>query len=243
MGVRVVLTTAKGSFSGLEQLLRDRGFEVTACPLLAFREPADWSPVDALLRGWGNVPAVALTSPRAACALMDRARRLDVPLAPGPALWAGGPATKAALGDTLGSVRTAGESGMAGGTALGRAMIEAGVSGHVVFACGEPHLDDFPRILRASGVAVDEVTCYRSVLATSDTASEAINGAQVVVVGSPRVAALLAGVRRPEPAVHLLAVGPTTGDAARESGWAPSAVAGEPSTPCVADAVQVAIDE
>jgi uroporphyrinogen-III synthase len=122
-------------------------------------------------------------------------------------------------------------------------MIEAGVSGHVVFACGEPHLDDFPRILRASGVAVDEVTCYRSVLATSDTASEAINGAQVVVVGSPRVAALLAGVRRPEPTVHLLAVGPTTGDAARESGWAPSAVAGEPSTPCVADAVQAAIDE
>lgn len=243
MGVRVVLTTAKGSFSGLEQLLRDRGFEVTACPLLAFGDPADWSPVDALLRGWHHVPVVALTSPRAACALMDRARRLDVPLAPGPALWAGGPATKAALGDSLGSVRTAGESGMAGGRALGRAMIEAGVSGHVVFACGEPHLDDLSSLLRASGVAVDEVTCYRSVLATPATASEALGGTAVVVVGSPRVAALLARVRPPESAVHLVAVGPTTGDAARESGWAPSAVAAEPSTPSVADAVQAAIDE
>ena len=35
----------------------------------------------------------------------------------------------------------------------------------------------------------------------------------------------------------------STGDAARESGWAPSAVADEPSTPWVADAVQAAIDE
>jgi len=242
MRARVVLTTANGSFSGLEQLLRDRGFEVTACPLLTFGEPADWSPVDALLRGWDNVPVVALTSPRAACALLDRARRLEVSLAPGPALWAGGPATKAALGDRLGPVRTAGEVEV-GGRALGHAMIEAGIPDRVVFACGEPHLDDFPSLLRASGVAVDEVTCYRSVLATTATAGEALGGAAVVVVGSPRVAALLARVRPPESAVHLVAVGPTTGDAARESGWAPSAVADEPSTPRVADAVQVAIDE
>lgn len=243
MGARVVLTVAKGSFSGLERLLSDRGFEVAPCPLLAFREPIDWSPVDALIRGWGNVPVVAFTSPRAASALVDRARRLDVSLAPGPSLWAGGPATRTALGDHLGPVRIASGMGMVGGRALGLTMVKASVPKQVVFACGEPHLDDFPGVLRASGAAVEEVICYRSVLATEEAASEVISGAQVVVVGSPRVAALLGGARPPESAVHLVAVGPTTGDAARDSGWAPSAVADEPSSQCVADAVEAAINE
>lgn len=243
MGSRVVLTTAEGSFSGLEQLLSDRGFTVSAHPLLRFLEPADWSAVDALLRGWNNVPAVALTSPRAARALLDRAGVLGVTLAPGPTLWVGGAATKAALGDQLGTIRAARGPFMRAGRALGNAVIKEGSVNHVVFACGEPHLDDFPDVLRAAGVAVDEVTCYRSVLATTDAASDAVSGADVVVVGSPRVAVLLASVLPPEAMVHLVAVGPTTADAAQESGWAPSAMANDPSIQCLADAVEAAIDE
>jgi uroporphyrinogen-III synthase len=242
MGSRVVLTTAEGSFVGLEQLLRDREFDVAANPLLAFSEPADWSPVDALLRGWDQVPAVALTSPRAAVALIDRASQLNIDLAAGPTLWAGGTATRAALGDQF-AVRTPSQTAMGrAGRALGHAMIEAGVKDRVVFVCGEPHRDDFPDLLRASGVTVEEVVCYRSVLATPEVACDAISSANIVVVGSPRVATLLAGVR-PAAAVHLVAVGPTTGDAARKSGWVPAAVADEPSSQCVADAVESAIHE
>ena len=242
MAALVVLTTAAGSFVGLEQLLRDREFDVAASPLLAFREPADWSPVDALLRGWDQVPVVAFTSPRAAGALIDRASRLSVDLAAGPTLWAGGAATKAALGDQL-AVRTSLEATMGrAGRALGHAMIQAGVKDRVVFVCGEPHRDDLPDLLRASGVTVGEVVCYRSVLATPEAACDAVSSANIVVVGSPRVATLLAGVR-PAAAVRLVAVGPTTGDAARKSGWIPAAVADEPSSRCVADAVKAAIDE
>ncbi len=242
MGSRVVLTTAEGSFVGLEQLLRDRDFDVATHPLLAFREPADWSQVDALLRGWDQVPIVALTSPRSASALVDRANRLNIDLASGPTLWAGGTATKATLGDQL-AVRTPSQIAMGrAGRALGQAMIEAGVKDRVVFVCGEPHRDDLPDLLRASGVTVEEVVCYRSVLATPEIACDAVSGANIVVVGSPRVATLLAGVR-PAAAVHLVAVGPTTGDAARKSGWVPAAVADEPSSQCVADAVKSAIDE
>ena len=232
----VVLTTAQGSFAGLAALLDDKGFDVLASPLLTFREPADWSPVDQLIRCWLDTPVVALTSPRAAQALVDRAAHLGMTLGHGPAVWAGGPATGAVLSSHIPGVMVPTGDGRAGLT-VARAILEAGVPDSVVFACGDRHLDDLPTTLQASGVPVEEVVCYRSDLASNETARRAIAGAQVIVAGSPRLAGLLAEVRQPGSDASLVAVGPSTAEAARRAGWPAAAVAAEPSSSRVAEAV------
>ena len=120
-------------------------------------------------------------------------------------------------------------------------MLSAGVRGPVLFPCGDLRRDELPARLRDAGIPVEEVVCYRSVLAGEAAARHAAERAQVLVVASPSVADLLAracplGVR---PA--LLAVGPTTASAARASGWPPAGVAARPTTEALAAAVRALI--
>ncbi len=67
--------------------------------------------------------------------------------------------------------RRAGGSGAA--AALAAAMLEAGVAGPVLFPCGEIRRDELPTRLRHEGIEVDEVVCYRSVLADEAAARAA----------------------------------------------------------------------
>jgi uroporphyrinogen-III synthase len=75
---------------------------------------------------------------------------------------------------------------------------------------------------------VDEVVCYRPVIAGDDEAREAVRRAGILIVASPTVAELVARASAPTPRPALLAVGPTTAAAARAAGWPPSAVAARP---------------
>ena len=166
-------------------------------PLMTFRAPPDWSPLDLALERLSSYRAVAITSPRAATALTDRLalRGMSVwPRQNPPRLWAGGTATAAALGNVLGPVRvpaegTSGEAGAA--AALARAMLDAGVAGPVLFPCGDTRRDELPDRLRQAAIAVDEVVCYRSVLANESVARDAGARGTVLVVASPTVAELL----------------------------------------------------
>lgn len=231
----VVVTASSGTFPGLVEALRALPVAVEEHPLMTFAPPADWGPLDRALDDLSRFDAIALTSPRAARAFAarlagragaarDRSR---------PGVWAGGAATAAALGPSLAPVRppaehSAGELGAA--AALAAEMLGAGVRGPVLFPCGEMRRDELPVRLRHRGIEVEEVVCYRSVLAGEAAARAAAERASVLVVASPGVVELLARVCPPDDRPTLLAVGPTTAASSRAAGWPPAAVAATPTT-------------
>jgi uroporphyrinogen-III synthase len=243
MSRAVVVTASSGAFPGLLDALRALPVAVEECPLMTFAPPSDWTPVDSAVERWREFEAIALTSPRAARAFSARASERRVPLvgASGPQVWAGGAATATAFGDLFGPVKLAddravGEFGSARG--LARTMLGAGVRGPVLFPCGDLRRDELPACLRDDGIEVEEVVCYRSVLAAEPDARAAAERAQVLVVASPSVADLLARACPPGARPALLAVGPTTAAAARACGWPPAAVASGPSTEALTDGVR-----
>jgi uroporphyrinogen III methyltransferase/synthase len=236
---RVVLTLSAGALAGLAQALASEGITVEECPLLRFEPPADWGPLDRALDALRRYRAVAFTSPRAAEAAATRWRdRLERSIENSPPVWTTGPATAAPLGALFGAVRMpavqdargpGGGGGGGAGEALAQAMLTAGIGSPVLYPCGEMHRDEFTRRLADAGIVVEEVICYRSVLAASEVAGEAARRADVLVVGSPRVAELLSGVCPPEQRPRLLALGPTTAAASRQRGWPPDAEAERPT--------------
>jgi uroporphyrinogen-III synthase len=239
----VVVTASSGTFPGLVEALRALPVAVEEYPLMSFAPPPDWRPVDAALNHWQEFEAIALTSPRAARTFAARVseRGLKPSQSGRPQVWASGSATASPLGELLGPVnlpseRAVGKFGAAG--ALARAMVSAGVSGRVLFPCGDLRRDELPARLRDDGIEVEEVVCYRSVLAAEHEARAAAERAQVLVVASPSVADLLARACPPGARPALLAVGPTTAAAARASGWPPAAVASRPSTEALTGGVR-----
>lgn len=240
----VVVTASAGAFPGLLEALRAIPVLVEEHPLMNFAPPADWAPLDLALDRWSSYSAVAFTSPRAAAAVVDRIAGRGARGPQGentPGVWAGGPATAAVLGNTLGQVRSPSEAaaemrGAAG--ALARAMLDAQVGGPVLFPCGDSRRDELPAQLRSHGIEVDEVVCYRSVLASETAAHAAAARGTMLVVASPTVADLLVRACPPEARPDLLAVGPTTAASARASGWLPAAVASGPSAEALTAAVR-----
>jgi uroporphyrinogen-III synthase len=111
----------------------------------------------------------------------------------------------------------------------------------VLFPCGDIRRDELPDRLRDGGVPVEEIVCYRSVLASESDARRAAERAQLLVVGSPSVAELLARACPPAARPALLAAGPTTAAAARAAGWAPAGVAARPTTEALVAAVRALI--
>lgn len=239
----VVVTASVGSFPGLVEALRALPAVVEERPLMTFAPPLDWAPLNRALGELARFDAVAVTSPRAAAAFGERltAGGRKRPAETLPPAWAAGAGTAAALDGVLEPVRTpperaAGQLGAA--SALARAMLAAGVRGPVLFPCGEIRRDELPARLRAGGVEVEEVVCYRSVLAGEAAARNAVERARVLVVASPSVAELLARTcpagRRP----RLLAAGPTTAAAAEASGWPPAVVAARPTVDAIVAGVR-----
>jgi uroporphyrinogen-III synthase len=241
MRATVVVTASAGAFPGLADALRAIPVAVEDAPLMSFAPPLDWDPVDNAVRGLSRYRTVAFTSPRSAHAFATRLRALGAEAASGTIVWAAGNGTARALGGALGPVRRPDERRVAergAAAALAAALVALDAQGPVLFPCGDIRRDELPARLRAEGVEVDEVVCYRSVLAGEGEARRAAERAQVLVVASPSVADLLAracpaGVR---PA--LLAVGPTTAAAARASGWPPARVASGPTAEALAAAVR-----
>jgi uroporphyrinogen-III synthase len=229
----VILTASAGTFPGLAEALRAIAVAVEERPLLSFSSPLDWGPLDGALDRLSAYDAIAFTSPRAARSLVERMKDRGVSWAAehSPDVWAVGPGTAAALGSALGPVRApSGQRNRGSGAAeLARAMLGATVKGPVLFPCGDLRRDELPRLLRQNGVEVDEVVCYRSVLADEAKARAAAAEGTVLVVASPSVAGLLARACPPPTRPDLLAVGSTTAASARSAGWSPAAVSPEPS--------------
>ena len=107
----------------------------------------------------------------------------------------------------------------------------------MLFPCGDLRRDELPSELRKRGIDVDEVICYRSVLADEAQARTAAARSTVLVVASPSVAGLLARACPSAARPELLAVGPTTAASARAAGWSPAAVANEPTVRALSTAI------
>ena len=249
MGQIVVVTASAGSLPGLDAALREFSLAVEARPLLRFAEPDSWAPVDQALNRIVEYRAVALTSPRASQALVGRLRNLGIAWpadGPWPLVWAGGPATESGLQGALPRVRmppaeSTAEVGAA--EALARAMLEAGTGSPVLFLGGDSRREELTARLTARGIRVDEVVCYRSILASEAEARAAATRADILVVTSPRVAELLVTACPPEGRPALVAVGPTTAASAGARGWLPAGVAAAPTVQAVVGAVQSALTQ
>jgi uroporphyrinogen-III synthase len=240
----VVVTAAAGSFPGLGEALRSLSAEVIEIPLLTFAAPADWAEVDRAIRELGRYAAVAFTSPRAAAAFGGRWEQIGRDSL--PPVWAAGRRTAAALRPLASAVRTAPEDevGRIGAAAAVAAeMVREGMAGPVLFPCGEIRRDELPTRLRQEGIEVDEVVCYRSIVAGEEAAREAVRRAGILIVASPTVAELLARASAPTPRPSLLAVGPTTAAAARAAGWSPAAVAEHPDVDALVVEVRTLLAE
>jgi uroporphyrinogen-III synthase len=243
----IVVTASVATFPGLVPALRTPTVKVEQYPLIDFKEPSDWAQLDGALENMRSYDAVAFTSPRAARAVAERMARRGVAgekRENSPGVWASGAATAAALGDVLGPVISPPESGSAAvgaGSALGQAMIEAGVRGRVLFMVGVHHRNELPARLQSEGIQVDEVICYEAVLATEPVALAVARRATVLVVASPSVAQLLVRACPSHLRPDLVAAGPTTAASAAADGWVPAAVAAQPTTEAVTAAVRTVL--
>jgi uroporphyrinogen-III synthase len=245
MAGAVVITASSGTFPGLVEAVRAIPAPVEEIPLMEFAPPLDWRPVDQALDRIREFDAVAVTSPRAARAFAGRVatRGMTEQLTshPRPVLWAGGQATADALGKGMGEVHqpsTKSSVRLGAAAALASAMLKSGVKGPVLFPCGDRRRDELPARLQDDGVDVEDVVCYRSVVASEGAARAAAERAKVLIVASPSVADLLARACPPGVRPMLLAVGPTTAAAARGSGWPPAAVSSRPDAAGLAKAVR-----
>jgi len=240
----VVLTASAGAFPGLVEALRAIPVAVEDVPLMTFAPPLDWSPVDDAARNLARYSAIAFTSPRSARAFGERLQSLGLPVPPSTAVWAAGAGTAQALGAGFAAVRQADERAVAergAAVALADAVARSGPTGSVLFPCGDSRRDELPARLRDQGIAVDEVVCYRSVLADETEARGAAARGQVMIVASPSVAGLLARACPPGARPALVAVGPTTAAAAQASGWPPTRVASGPTSEALAAAVRAVV--
>jgi uroporphyrinogen III methyltransferase/synthase len=234
----VVSTLSGGALAGLAAALANDGIRVEECPLLQFAPPIDWEPVDHALAELDQYQAVAFTSPRAAVAVATRFRSRQLrPRKQMPATWATGHATAAPLGSLFGAIRILSEDetrDRGAGDALARAMLAAGTGSSVLYPCGETHRFELTSRLTEAGCVVREVICYRSVPVPASLAGLVARRADVLVVGSPRVAELLLSVCPPGQRPRLLALGPTTAATSRRGGWPPDAEAERPTVAEVA---------
>lgn len=243
MADTVVLTASAGTFPGLAEALKEIPVAVEERPLLSFGPPLDWKPLDDALDRLSGYRGIAFTSRRAAQAFTARIQARGISWSGGddmPAVWAVGPGTAAALGGLLGSVRVPGRdhpAEMGAAEILVRSMVREAVRGPMLFPCGDLRRDELPNDLRKRGIDVDEVVCYRSVLADESQARTAAARGTVLVVASPSVADLLARACPSTARPELLAVGPTTAASARAAGWSPAAVANEPTVRALSTAI------
>lgn len=231
--------------SGLLALLRERGLDPVAAPVIErapVEDPAELDAARARL-GDGAYAWVAVTSVNAVYALLGT--RLDAPCAdPAPrdvgrtTWWAAvGPATSRALArydvtaDLVPEVATA--AGLVDAFPRAEARAAAGAEPpRVLLPLGNLASDTLRAGLVAKGWAVDVVTAYRTV--TRALPPELRRAYDVVVVASGSAARQVAAQLGPQ---RVVAIGEPSAHAAGDVGHTVLAVADEPTDEALANAV------
>lgn len=235
---RIVSTLSTGAPEGLERALDALGVTFVHRPLLTFETDAFGPALGAAISALDQFQAVALTSPRSADLYAGAVREAH---AVSPPLWASGPTTAREL-QPLAQVHMVEPPAPDGAAAaLARMMIGQGVTGPVLFPCGEQHRDVLPGRLRAAGIEVTEVVCYRAVIAPPAELRAAAASGDMILVGSGRVAQALADAVPASERPGLVAVGPVTTRAAASAGWPAAATVEEFTVPLLLQAVRAVL--
>ncbi|HET9151215.1 MAG TPA: uroporphyrinogen-III synthase [Gemmatimonadales bacterium] len=231
---RLVITLSRGTLDGLDQSLGKLGADWVHLPLLEFEEPDGGQALVAAVARLGSYGSVAITSRHAASLFAAAVARAGIRP---PAVWVTGPGSVTELRrfTPLHCVESPAPDGSA--AELARMMLQAGVRGPVLFPCGERHRTELPRALRAAGVLVDELACYRAVVAGAAALRHAAASGDVLVAGSGAVVEALAGAVTPGQRPLLVTLGPITAAAAQAAGWSPAAVSLEPTVPSLLQAL------
>jgi uroporphyrinogen-III synthase len=234
-GERIVSTLSPGTLDGLERALDGLGVTLVHQPLLTFETDEFSAVLSEAVAGLDRFQAVALTSPRSAELY---ARAILEMQAVSPPVWCAGRGTGRAL-KRLERVQTAQSRGPDGAAEeLARLMLAGGVTGSVLFPCGEQHRDALPSRLRDAGIEVTELVCYRAVIAPPAELRAAAASGDIIIVGSGRVAQALANAVPASTRPTLVAIGPITARAAAAAGWTAAGIAGEPAVSSLLQALR-----
>jgi uroporphyrinogen-III synthase len=233
-GARIVITLSDGTLDGLDRSLDRLGASWVHKPLLTFESDEFRPALSVTVSALDRFGAVAITSPRSAALYARAVREARVV---SPPVWTTGPGTARELRQLspMHFVESPVRDGAA--AALARMMVARGVTGPVLFPCGEHHRDVLPSTLREVGIEVEELVCYRAVIASVELLRESAAAGDVIVVASGRVARALSGAVAGSERPALVALGPVTAQAASAAGWQPAAVADEPTIPSLLQAL------
>jgi uroporphyrinogen-III synthase len=203
--------------------LDDAGFSARCVPVLRF-EPVGRAALAERMQQPHDYAGLILTSPRAAHALRD----LDLAVWRDHPTFVVGPAT-AAEAANLGLRPVGKEAGSAAD--LADVIAARSFDRPLLFLCGDRRRDALPNRLRATKTAFDERVIYRTV-GDADGLPEAVERQRPdwLVFFSPsgvETADVLAGPSWNR--IRKAAIGPTTADALRAAGFAPDAVAADPT--------------
>lgn len=241
MTTRIVVTTSPGSLHGLEERVADLDVSIHRRPLLEFVPPRDPAAIDRALVDAARWSAIVVTSPRGARALAERWR--DAVPGDAPVVWSTGEATSRPLRAIGATVREAppADGPVSAGEALVAEMLSAPIASPVLYLAGEPHRPELTARLADAGVRVEIVTAYRGVPVADVELFAALSRADLLVVGSPAVAAALASQGDEATLPAWIAIGATTADAVRAARLPLMATATAPTAEGVADAIRRAM--
>jgi uroporphyrinogen-III synthase len=234
MTIRVVVTTSAGSLPGLEDHLSPALLACIRQPLLDFETTAGAAALVEAVRDAPSCDAIACTSPRAAGWLAGATTDAVVV----PPVWVTGARTAEPLAGRRVRVRIVAVESAAGaaGVQLAEAMLVDGVRGPVLHVTGVPHRPELATCLADRGVPVVELPVYRSRPVGPAALASAVDGADLVVIGSPALAAALAGVPRGRVPGYV-ALGRTTANACVAAGLEATATARTTAPDDVAEAI------
>lgn len=230
----IVITLSEGTLDGLDRSLDRLGACWVHKPLLTFETGAYAAALSEAVLALDRFEAVAITSPRSAALYSSAVRKAG---AASPAVWATGPGSARELRHLRPAhfVESPAPDGAA--AALAQMMILRGVTGPVLFPCGQHHRSVLPTCLRDANIEVVELVCYRAEIAPAAVLRETAASGDVIVVASGRVAQALSAAVPASERPALVALGPVTARAAAAAGWNAVAVADEPTIPSLLQAL------
>ncbi|HAU36804.1 MAG TPA: uroporphyrinogen-III C-methyltransferase [Phycisphaerales bacterium] len=234
-GRTILVTRPRAQMPSLAAALTESGAEVLECPVLEIAPPVSPEVLDAALLRLGEFDWLVLTSANGVAAVFDRLDALgrDTRALACVRVAAIGPPTAEALrargvrADMVARPHTT--------EALAEALIaaEEAAGGRFLLARADIATDTLPRMLRAAGAHVEEVSAYRTVrpVALPQHVMETLVAGAVDWITFTSAStvenffAMAAGVDLSP--VRLAAIGPVTAEALRARGLKPHAVADE----------------
>ena len=220
-GKRIAVTRAAAQAEPTVQTIHQLGGEAVLMPLIQASPPADWNAVDATIDGLSKFEWLAFTSANGVRFFFERmhARRFDGRKLGSTRIAAVGRSTADALREFHVHADLVPDTQNAEG--LAQAMLDAGVSGSVLWLRGDRGRDTLSDLLGAAGVEVVLSETYLSAdVSLSESGQSDLRNGDVdwICLASPAMAANLAATVEVSDKVNIAAISPLTSQAARDAG-------------------------